>query len=301
MQKTMNTRFKVASGIIEGFFSPLANTVFHEKENENGTRTQLRINCVGHFLWNRSFGSSYGHFFIFPVFFDFLDIYCENRFYLHHVNFSQREKVIKKNRNKGMVDDGFLYEVYRLATEWRCAIVHHDYKLENNCISIGNVKVKLRHFKALNEIIFQYILRRMDGNHYSLNSMYTSFIQILDDCYPKRALYLKDLICSGEGYIETRLHINRYFYQRNYNISITDPIIFKLGAYFIKNEDEYINKECDLILDSQSGKKILCPLVLRSSDYAIKNNDDVYLFPGELIENNPEISLKDMEIWKVKV
>ncbi|MEM8258271.1 hypothetical protein Q4R52_19200, partial [Morganella morganii] len=51
------------------------------------------------------------------------------------------------------------------------------------------------------------------------------------------------------------------------------------------------------ILVTAEGERIFCPLTINNTVYTLTNNGMTYLFPSEVIINNPDMKLKDMNKW----
>lgn len=303
----MNKNLLHATGIISGFF----NFTDEQKivlTNIDDSRSVYYFNCVGHFEWMGRFNYQYTHFFIFQAFFDLLDIYCEDRFKIYGTNFCQRFNKINDSIQESNAEDLFISELYNIAKDWRNGIVHHDYEIENDQVILTKKnrnkksvsKIHFRDFKLMNELIYQTVtIGGVSDSLYGVNAKYSGFLILLDKFHPQRQSKLRILLANDCNFTKIRLPDYRWYRHFSLNISEDESII--LNTEGVKRESlDFEIDEADSeirILVTAEGERIFCPLTINNTVYTLTNNGMTYLFPSEVIINNPDMKLKDMNKW----
>ncbi|NGE93547.1 hypothetical protein [Morganella morganii] len=303
----MKEKLLHATGIINGFFNFINGQKILLIKSDS-SKVAYYFDCVGHFYWVANFNYQYTHFFIFQTFFDLLDIYCENRFKMNDTNFCQRYQEVRRSVRQDNIEDLFISELYDIAKDWRNGIVHHDYKIENNEVVLTTrkgkkpqvKKIHFRYFKLMNELIYQLVTCGVVSKSlYGINAKYSGFLILLDKFYPHRQSKLRILLANDCNF--TKIKFPDYRWHRHFSLNISEDESVILNTEGVKRESldfEIYEADSEIrILVTAEGERISCPLTINNTVYTLTNNGMTYLFPSEVIINNPDIKLKDMNKW----
>lgn len=258
---------------------------------KNGdTTTKYPLNCTGCFDWRDGFNSDHAMLTIFPVFFDYLDLYVEKKLNLAGEGFASKSAALTSMIDDHKIESIFLAELYELSAALRNKVLHHDFERSDKTLRFKQRTIRTSDVKFLNEIIFQYVRYGMHAKSwYEINAMYSHLHSVINDVGNRFTVAVRKnenfVVLHGDAQHHGRLHDSRRLCEKE-----SHHRVFDYCCSYVRSGNP----------DSALLEKYPDPdqeIVFSGLYYLYENDSGLFLFPSDLIREKPETRFSDLLAW----
>lgn len=289
--KIVHQQAEITKNILDhAFFSP-GNFVFQGVRS--GSEFRAPLNCAGCFNWNPLFTSTHAMLTIFPIFFDYLDLYVEDKLNICGTGFKSKKESLEVLSNNEDIESIFIYELYSLAADLRNKILHHDFDRTNDTLTFAKRTLNISNVRILNEIIYQYVRFGVTNKSwYEQNALYSHLNTILGRHESK----LTKILTKNENFVALNgvqhyalLHDSKYLRKKEPSHRIFDYCCLTVGS--CNGDEAFLKAHPDPNFEFVSSRQF----------YVHKMEDDLFVFPSDLIIQKPDTRFSDLMAWKYTV